>query len=60
MPNSQVSRFHTMPPIRPAKTSSSVTKLASIRPLAMVAATAVDRNAPTRLSTAESAPPPWA
>ena len=55
IPRSQVSRFQTMPPTRPANTSSSDTMLESIRPLAMVAATAVDKNAPTRLSTADSA-----
>ena len=55
IPRSQVSRFQTMPPTRPANTSSSVTMCPSIRPLAIVAATAVDMNAPTRLSTADSA-----
>lgn len=54
MPSSQVSRFQTTPPTRPANTSSSVTMLESMRPLAIVAATAVDMNAPTRFSTAES------
>ncbi|CAM3411046.1 hypothetical protein MYIN104542_29370 [Mycobacterium intermedium] len=53
MPSSQVSRFQTMPPTNPAKTNSSVTRLASIRPLAMVAATAVDKNAPIRFKTAD-------
>ena len=43
-----------MPPTKPANTSSRVTRFASTRPLAMVAATAVDRNAPTRLSEALS------
>ncbi len=52
-PKSQVSRFHTMPPTRPANTSSRVTSPGSTRPLAMAAATAVDRNAPTRFSTAD-------
>ena len=55
IPSSQVSRFQTMPPTRPANTSSSVTRWASTRPLAMVAATAMDRNAPTRFSDADSA-----
>ncbi len=55
IPRSQVSRFQTMPPTRPANTSSSDTMLESIRPLAIVAATAVDKKAPTRLSTADSA-----
>ena len=53
MPSSHVSRFQTTPPTRPANTSSRVTMCESIRPLAIVAATAVDRNAPTRFSTAE-------
>src|ERR1700744_844141 len=54
IPSSQVSRFQTMPPTRPAKTSSSVTMCPSMSPLAIVAATAVDMKAPTRLSTADS------
>ena len=44
-----------MPPTRPANTSSRVTRFASTRPLAIVAATAVDRKAPTRFSDADSA-----
>lgn len=55
MPISQVSKFHRMLPTSPANTSSRVTRLASTRPLAIVAATAVDRNAPTRFSRADSA-----
>ena len=55
MPSSQVIRFHTMPPTSPANTSSRVTRCASISPLAIVAATAVDRKAPTRFSDADSA-----
>ncbi len=55
IPRSQVIRFQTTPPTRPAKTSSSVTMCPSIRPLAIVAATVVDMNAPTRLRTADSA-----
>jgi hypothetical protein len=55
MPSSQVSRFQTMPPTRPAKTSSSETRWESTRPFAIVAATAVDKNAPTRFSTPDSA-----
>ena len=54
MPSSQVSRFQVMPPTRPAKISSRVTSPESTSPLAMVAATAVDRKAPTRFSEAES------
>ncbi|CNV54683.1 Uncharacterised protein [Mycobacterium tuberculosis] len=55
MPSNQVNRFQTIPPTRPANTNSSVTRFASIRPLAIVAATAVDKNAPIRFSTAGSA-----
>ena len=55
MPSSQVSRFQVMPPTRPANTSSRVTSPASTSPLAMVAATAVERKAPTRFSDALSA-----
>ncbi len=55
MPSSQVNRFHTIPPTRPANTNSRVTSPDWTRPLAMVAATAVERNAPTKLSEAHSA-----
>jgi hypothetical protein len=55
MPKSQVSRFQMMPPTSPAATTLSVTSAVSTRPLAMVAATARDRNAPTRLRSAETA-----
>jgi hypothetical protein len=51
MPNSQVTRFQVIPPARPAATTVSVTSLVSTRPLAIVAATASDRNAPTRFRT---------
>lgn len=58
MPSSHVSRFHRMPPTRPAKTMiSSACPPVSPRltiPLATVAATSTDRNAPTRLRIAES------
>src|SRR6478735_8606605 len=54
-PRSHVSRFHVMPPTRPASTTSSVMTFASTRPLAMVAATASDRKAPTMLRTADRA-----
>src|SRR5580658_7022691 len=50
MPRSQVSRFQMIPPHSPAATTVSVTSLVSTRPLAIVAATASDRNAPTRFS----------
>ena len=55
MPSNQVSRFQMMPPASPANTTVSVTSLVSTRPLAIVAATLSDRNAPTRLSTPDSA-----
>src|ERR1700733_13241636 len=51
MPKSQVTRFQVIPPARPAATTVSVTSLVSTRPLAIVAATASDRNAPTRFRT---------
>ena len=44
-----------IPPARPAATTVSVTSLVSTRPLAIVAATASERNAPTRLSTPDKA-----
>ena len=47
-----VSRFQAIAPIRPAKTSASVTTSASTMPLAIVAATASDRNAPTKFRIA--------
>ena len=55
MPNSQVSRFQMIPPARPAATTCSVTSPVSTRPLAIVAATASERNAPTRLSRPDMA-----
>lgn len=55
MPSSQVSRFHKIPPVRPAETTVSVTTLVLTRPLAIVAATARERNAPTKFSTPEMA-----
>ena len=55
MPSSQVSRFQMMPPARPASITVNVTRPVSTRPLAMVAATLSDRNAPIRFSTLESA-----
>ena len=53
IPKSQVMRFHTMPPTSPPRTTSRVTTPASTIPLAIVAATASDKNAPTRLRLAE-------
>ena len=55
IPNSQVSRFQMIPPARPAATTVSVTSLVLTRPLAIVAATASDRKAPTRLRTPDKA-----
>src|ERR1700722_1276965 len=55
IPNSQVSRFQMMPPASPANTTVSVTTPVSTRPLAIVAATVSDRNAPTKLRTPDSA-----
>jgi len=55
MPKSQVSRFQMMPPARPAATTCSVTSAVLTRPLAIVAATASERNAPTRLSRPDKA-----
>src|SRR5215469_17137704 len=55
MPNNQVTRFQMMPPARPAATTDSVTSLVETRPLAMVAATLRERNAPRRLRTADMA-----
>src|SRR5579872_2587228 len=55
MPRSQVSRFQVIPPARPAATTVSVTSLVLTRPLAIVAATARDRNAPIRLSRPDKA-----
>ena len=55
MPNSQVMRFQMMPPASPAATTVSVTSPVLTRPLAMVAATARDRNAPTKFSSPEIA-----
>lgn len=55
MPYSQVMRFHTIPPTSPARTTSRVMTLASTIPFAIVAATARERNAPTKFNTADSA-----
>src|SRR3954470_3067863 len=51
-PAYQVTRFHTMAPTRPAKTTVRVMSWTSTMPLAMVAATFSDRNAPTKLRIA--------
>src|SRR6185503_5909192 len=47
-PNHHVVRFNAIAPISPAKTVSSVIEVESTMPLAIVAATASDRNAPTK------------
>src|SRR5215210_5598170 len=51
-PKYQVARFQAIAPTRPAKTIEGVTRSACTMPLAIVAATASDRNAPTKFSTA--------
>src|ERR1044072_8520115 len=53
-PKYHVSRFQEIAPIRPEKTISSVTMSACTMPVAIVAATASDRNAPTKLRIAAS------
>src|SRR3984893_7012255 len=55
MPKSQVIRFQMMPPARQAATTGSVTYAVLTRPFAIVAATASERNAPTRLSRPDKA-----
>src|ERR1700753_228098 len=55
IPKNHVSRFQMIPPHKPARTTVTVTLPVSTRPLAMVAATLSDRNAPTRLRTPDSA-----
>src|SRR3954454_5692761 len=54
-PNHQVARFQAIAPIRPANTVSSVIVPASTIPLAIVAATCSDRNAPTKFSVDDMA-----
>src|SRR3954465_6112957 len=49
-PNHHVARFQTIAPISPANTISSVTSPALTMPVAIVAATSSDRNAPTKFS----------
>src|SRR5688572_30574781 len=48
-PKYQVSKFHTMPPINAHTMTSEVTMFVSTNPDAMVLATAVPHNAPSRL-----------
>jgi hypothetical protein len=47
-----VTRFQTIAPTRPAKMTLSETALGSTMPLAIVAATCKDRNAPTKFRIA--------
>src|SRR3954452_9491506 len=54
-PNHNVARFHAIAPIRPPKTTVGVTASASTMPLATVAATASEMNAPTKLKIADIA-----
>ena len=60
-PNSQVATFHTIAAITPAKMNAGVIAMpppdgsSLMIPFEMVRATAVDRNAPTRFSTAARA-----
>ena len=54
MPSSQVRRFQKMPPARPASITVNVIRPVSTSPLAMVAATLSERNAPIRFSTLDS------
>ena len=51
-PNHQVARFQAIAPIRPANTIAGVISSASTMPLATVAATSSEMNAPTKLSAA--------
>src|SRR5262249_259455 len=55
IPKYQVSRFQVIPPARPPNTTVKVTRWVLTRPLAIVAATLSDRNAPTRFSAPDSA-----
>ncbi len=48
IPRYQVITFHTIAPARPAKMTGTVIGAWSTTPLAIVAATETDRNAPTR------------
>src|SRR3954454_7237338 len=54
-PSHQVARFQAMAPMRPAKTTVVVIASACTMPLATVAATSSDTNAPTKFSTADIA-----
>ena len=52
-PMYHVIRFHVIAPTRPARTMSSVIASESTRPLAIVAATLKETNAPAKLRTAD-------
>ncbi len=54
-PTLQVTMFQMIAPSRPANTIGRVIAVEATMPLAMVAATLMDRNAPARFSTADSA-----
>src|SRR3954468_2960968 len=54
-PNHQVRRFQAIAPTSPANTVNSVTEPVSTIPAAIVAATASDRNAPTKFRLADMA-----
>src|SRR5687768_8495691 len=54
-PTYQVTRFHMMAPTSPPKMIAGVIWASSTIPPEMVLATSTDRNAPTRLRTADSA-----
>jgi hypothetical protein len=51
-PTNQVSRFHVIAPTRPARMMSSVIASATTMPVATVAATLMEANAPAKFSTA--------
>ncbi len=53
-PKYHVSRFQKIAPTRPAKITVVVTIWASTMPLATVAATSIEMNAPTKFSSAAS------
>src|ERR1700733_2882933 len=53
-PKYQVSTFHAIAPSRPANTIGSVTTFWSTMPLAIVAATLIDKNAPTKFNSPHS------
>src|ERR1700759_4826190 len=50
-PNHHVARFQAIAPISPPKTTVGVTAIGSTMPLATVAATSSEMNAPTKLKT---------